>query len=66
MLKDSKIYDARLFVSDPSTEAAVLRIDAPTGELKPPPLGDSSKLRVGPPWSLTGTPKTTAAPRPKA
>jgi putative serine protease PepD len=57
MFKDSKIYDARLVVSDPSTEAAVLRIDPPSGELKPPPLGNSSKLQVGPPVVAIGDPQ---------
>ena len=55
-LKDGRAYDARIIGSDPSTDVAVLRINAPSSELKPLPLGDSSKLSVGEPVVAIGNP----------
>jgi S1-C subfamily serine protease len=55
-LKDGKLYDAQLVGSDPSTDVALLRIDAPPKELKPLSLGDSSKLEVGEPVVAIGNP----------
>ena len=45
ILNDSRRPDAHLVGDDPHTDLAVLRIFAP--QLKPVPLGQASKLRVG-------------------
>jgi S1-C subfamily serine protease len=46
-LFDGKSYDARLVGRDPSSDVAVLRIDAPAESLFPIRFGDSSRLKVG-------------------
>jgi len=46
-LFNGKNYDARLVGKDPTTDVAVLKIDAPAEELFPVTLGDSNRLRVG-------------------
>lgn len=46
-LFNGKTYDARLIGADPTTDVAVLRIDAPREELFPLVFGDSARLRVG-------------------
>jgi putative serine protease PepD len=40
-------YTATVVGSDPSTDIAVLKVDAPASKLHPVSLGDSSKLEVG-------------------
>lgn len=46
-LADGASYPARLVGQDPANDLAVLRIDAPDGNLRPLPLGTSADLRVG-------------------
>ena len=40
-------YDATVVGTDPSTDLAVIKVDAPSSVLSPLPVGDSSKLVVG-------------------
>ena len=40
-------YDAEVVGKDPLNDIAVLKIEAPPGDLEPVELGDSSRLRVG-------------------
>jgi putative serine protease PepD len=61
-LPSGKSYTATLVGSDPSTDLAVIKVDAPTSELKPLSLADSSKVEVGDgvvaigsPFGLPGT-----------
>jgi putative serine protease PepD len=44
---NGKTYNARVVGSDSSTDLAVLDVDAPSSDLYPLTLGDSSKLQVG-------------------
>ena len=46
-LFNGKTYDGRLVGQDPTTDVAVLQIDAPEESLFPVAFGDSSRLRVG-------------------
>ena len=46
-LFDGKTYTARLIGTDPSTDTAVLKIDAPAESLFPVAFGRSNDLRVG-------------------
>jgi putative serine protease PepD len=46
-LTDGSTYTAKVTGSDPSTDIAVLKIDAPASKLHPLPLGDSDALQVG-------------------
>jgi S1-C subfamily serine protease len=55
-LPDGSSYDARLLGSDPSTDLAVIQIDAPAGDLEPLELGDSDALAVGEEVVAIGSP----------
>ncbi|HEV3408026.1 MAG TPA: trypsin-like peptidase domain-containing protein [Gaiellaceae bacterium] len=44
---DGSSYEARVVGTDPSTDLAVLDVEAPARQLEPLPLGDSDALRVG-------------------
>ena len=44
---EGEAYDAELLGEDPSTDIAVIQVDAPAEELHPIPLGDSSQVTVG-------------------
>ena len=46
-LTDGSTYTAKVTGSDPSTDLAVLKIDAPSSKLHPLSLGDSDALQVG-------------------
>src|SRR5213080_2325613 len=46
-LADGSKYSAKVVGSDPSTDLAVLKVNAPSSKLHPLTLGDSSKLQVG-------------------
>jgi putative serine protease PepD len=61
-LSDGSTYKATVVGTDPSTDLAVLHIDAPASKLTPLALGDSSKVAVGDgvvaignPFGLDGT-----------
>ena len=49
-------YDAQTVGTDPATDLALLKIDAPSVQLHPLPLGDSSKVAVGDPVVAIGNP----------
>ena len=44
---DGSTYDATVVGSDPSTDLAVIKVDAPASVLVPLRLGDSTKVQVG-------------------
>jgi putative serine protease PepD len=53
---DGKTYDASVVGTDPSTDLAVLKVDAPASVLKPLALADSSELEVGDDVVAIGSP----------
>jgi S1-C subfamily serine protease len=53
---DGSRYTATVVGSDPSTDLAVIKIDAPASKLKPLELGDSNALRVGDTVVAIGSP----------
>lgn len=55
-LNDNRSYTARVVGSDPSTDLAVLSVDAAPNDLRPISLGDSDALRVGEPVMAIGNP----------
>jgi S1-C subfamily serine protease len=48
--------DARVVGTDPSTDLAVVKVDAPAGSLSPVPIGDSSAVEIGEPVLAIGNP----------
>lgn len=46
-LADQKVYEATIVGVAPEKDLAVLKIDAPTSDLRPIPLGESHSLKVG-------------------
>jgi S1-C subfamily serine protease len=51
-----KTYTAEVVGTDPATDVALLKVDAPSGELHPLALGDSSQAEVGEPVVAIGNP----------
>jgi S1-C subfamily serine protease len=51
-----KSYDAEVVGTDPATDIALLKVDAPKGEFHPLQLGRSSDLEVGDPVVAIGNP----------
>ncbi len=49
-------YDAEIVGTDPATDVALLKVDAPADRLHPLALGDSSKVQVGEPVIAIGNP----------
>ena len=53
---DGSTYAATVVADDPSTDLAVLKVDAPASKLHPLTLGDSSKTQVGDTVVAIGSP----------
>ncbi len=53
---EDESIDARIVGADPSTDIAVLKVNMDEDKLRPLPLGDSSKLKVGDPTIAIGNP----------
>jgi S1-C subfamily serine protease len=51
-----KTYTAEVVGTDPATDVALLKVDAPADSLHPLSLGDSSKVEVGEPVVAIGNP----------
>ncbi|HXV06076.1 MAG TPA: trypsin-like peptidase domain-containing protein [Solirubrobacterales bacterium] len=51
-----RTYTARVVGTDPATDIALLKVEAPAGQLHPLVLGDSSKVEVGDPVVAIGNP----------
>ncbi|HEX7058793.1 MAG TPA: trypsin-like peptidase domain-containing protein [Solirubrobacterales bacterium] len=49
-------HSAEVVGTDPATDVALLKVDAPTDQLHPLALGDSSKVQVGDPVVAIGNP----------
>jgi len=54
--KDGKSYSAKVVGTDPSTDVAVIHVDAPASELHPIPIANSSEAQVGDPVVAIGSP----------
>jgi putative serine protease PepD len=54
--EDGASYDATLVGADPSTDVAVVKVDAPSSELTPLEFGDSSSVNVGDAVVAIGSP----------
>jgi putative serine protease PepD len=55
-LWNGNTYNASVVGTDPSTDLAVIKVDAPSSVLHPVSLGDSSSLQVGDPVVAIGSP----------
>jgi S1-C subfamily serine protease len=53
---ENDLVDADPIGTDPSTDIALIKVDPDDAELKPVPLGDSSKVNVGDPAIAIGNP----------
>jgi S1-C subfamily serine protease len=51
-----KTYDAEVVGTDPGTDIALLKVDAPDGEIQPLTLGRSAEMEVGDPVVAIGNP----------
>jgi S1-C subfamily serine protease len=54
--EDGDSVDARVMGRDPSTDLAVLKVEAGAADLRPIPLGDSRTVKVGDPAIAIGNP----------
>jgi S1-C subfamily serine protease len=54
--ESDKEYTAEVVGTDPASDLALLKVDAPSSELTPLTLGDSSKMEVGDPVVAIGNP----------
>jgi S1-C subfamily serine protease len=54
--ESDKEYTAEVVGTDPASDLALLKVSAPSNELTPLPLGDSSKMEVGDPVVAIGNP----------
>jgi S1-C subfamily serine protease len=54
--ESDKQYTAEVVGTDPASDLALLKVDAPSSELTPLKLGDSSKMEVGDPVVAIGNP----------
>jgi len=54
--ESEKEYTAEVVGTDPASDLALLKVDAPSSELTPLTLGDSSKMEVGDPVVAIGNP----------
>ncbi|MDQ4047959.1 MAG: trypsin-like peptidase domain-containing protein [Actinomycetota bacterium] len=54
--EDGDAVDAKVVGRDPSSDIALLEVDPDDAELRPIPLGDSSKVKVGHPVVAIGNP----------
>ena len=54
--QDGYTADAKVLGTDPSTDVAVIKVDAPSSELHPIPFADSSQAQVGDPVVAIGSP----------
>jgi S1-C subfamily serine protease len=54
--ESDKEYTAEVVGTDPASDLALLKVDAPSDELTPLTLGDSSKMEVGDPVVAIGNP----------
>ena len=53
---DSQPFSAKVVGKDPSTDVALLQVDAPSDQLRPLSLGNSSDVQVGDPVVAIGNP----------